>query len=290
MAHQKQFSDLTKQIQQDLAKENSLKYNIITFDALGCGESDKPIDPILFGDSFYTTENLLLDAAAVLEFAGTENTVIISHSFGTTLAARLVQTPVGAKKIKSVVLMGTALTVPDGGHPIFKLPVFVLQWIQPQLSEGFIKVAFSPKTSKELKDKILSQSNHNDMKVCRSFYRNFKWAKESDWLALRPLPLLILHGEDDLLTPIAGAQALFDTHFHGIDTHFHGNSHDQVNDSTNDSTGTNNTSTSNKTNNKTFVIVPDAGHQLMQEKPEACSEAIVTFLKQTTQTFSIYPL
>lgn len=248
MANQNQFGDLLTALQKDLAQQDR-KYNVVCFDALGCGESDKPKD--MTGDT-YSPENILLDAVSVLQYCGSDNIIIISHSFGTSITARLIQTPV-AEKVKAVILMGTTKSIPDGGHPIFKLPVFILECLQPKLSAGFVKIAFSPKTDEELKHKILAQSNRNEMSVCKAFYSKFKWAKDRDWTALRSTPVLILQGKDDMITSFDGAQLLFDTFFSGEGALDHNR----------------------------LVAIPDAGHQLMQEKPVQCSSAIIDFLNAT---------
>ena len=45
MANQNQFGDLLTALQKDLAQQD-WKYNVVCFDALGCGESDKPKDSL----------------------------------------------------------------------------------------------------------------------------------------------------------------------------------------------------------------------------------------------------
>jgi hypothetical protein len=77
--------------------------------------------------------------------------------------------------IQSMTLLGTALSLPAGGHPIFKLPLFLLTWIQPWLTAQFAGVAFHDDCPPEVISKSAEQSSSNPMHMCQAFYRQFKW-------------------------------------------------------------------------------------------------------------------
>ena len=151
------------------------------------------------------------------------------------------------KELKGVVLLGTTESLPPGGHPVFKLPICVLQLMRSYLSEGFLQRAFSPATPYERRVELAGvTSGKNEMYVCKFFYTNFTWAGASDWSALM-CPALVLSGADDQITTVEGARSLF-AHYFATDKR------------------------------SRMVVLESAGHQLMQEKPEACADAIKDFL------------
>jgi hypothetical protein len=72
-------------------------------------------------------------------------------------------------------LLGTALSLPDGGHPLFRLPLIVLNWIQPWLTSQFAGYAFHEDCPPDKIAKSSEESGGNPMHVCQAFYRQFKW-------------------------------------------------------------------------------------------------------------------
>lgn len=112
------------------------------------------------------------------------------------------------KSIDAVVLMSTAFHIPDGGSPVFKLPLFVLNRMNGFLSRQFIAIAYSPKTDESIKRQSFESSLRNDMFVVKSFYQQFRWSTISEWSSLAAYPLLIIQGADDKLTPVSGDEKL----------------------------------------------------------------------------------
>jgi hypothetical protein len=98
-------------------------------------------------------------------------------SFGTSQGIRLASAAHEAEEVSihSMTLLGTALTLPAGGPFLFKLPVFVLDWIQPWLTAKFATIAFHDDCPPEIITKSSEQSSSNPMHVCQAFYRQFKW-------------------------------------------------------------------------------------------------------------------
>ena len=97
-------------------------------------------------------------------------------SFGTSQGIRLASKAHTADlNIQSMTLLGTALTLPDGGPALFKLPIFALNWIQPWLTAKFAGIAFHEDCSADIIAKCSEQSSSNPMHVCQAFYRQFKW-------------------------------------------------------------------------------------------------------------------
>lgn len=230
------------------------KYRVIAYDVYGCGQSDKPIDPWTGEEQCpYSTQNLLLDAIAIFErYASTRN-ILLGHSFGSTIVGRIVHSyevngyP-SHKAINGVVLLGTADEMKSGGNPIFLLPLWLLHILHPYLSHGFADRAFSPTVDPIIKQQALSQSGKNTMHVVQSFYRNYHWADETIWTSISSKPVLILQGEDDQLTLLRKAEALYTKYIQGDN------------------------------DLSKLVVIPKAGHQLMQERPTEVIAEIELFI------------
>jgi abhydrolase domain-containing protein 8 len=244
MASLNQFRDLI-----DFFKK---RVNVVAYDALGCGESDKPVDP-WFGESNYSVDNLLLDAVEVFKKYSTTYNILIGHSFGTTIVARVIDYfkkksnfPSDRCYINGYILLGTADTL-SIGRPIFYLPVWVLELIHPILSKKFSNRAFSPNASVSAKSKAMMSSGKNKMHVVKSFYTNSYWSTHDVWMTLTDKPVLIVQGIDDRITPIMKAKKLFETHY------------------------------SSNPQSK-FISLENVGHQLMQENPEQVINAIFEFI------------
>lgn len=226
-------------------------YNIVMFDALGCGDSHKPLE-----DDAYTTEELQQDVIQLFnQYSSkdtTHNNILIGHSYGTAQVARLLahlKRDDQSHYVKAAILLGGIDSLPSGGHPIFQYPVCMLSLLQRHLSQTFVQLALSPHADGTLRDKCFQQSMRNSMLVCKHFYTQFEWATADDWSALSAFPVLMLHGEDDKITPLDGAQKLLDL------------------------LSTNGT-------NVRLCVVQKAGHQLCDEAPSVVVGHINTFLTE----------
>lgn len=259
MAALTQFSDIISYFK--------MKCRVVAYDALGCGQSSKPVDPWFFGESHYTCSNLLQDAIQIYEKYSTGHNILIGHSFGSTIVTRILHhyeklsNTVGEGddfsnlKIDGVILLGTADTLAKTGHPIFLLPVFILEYLHPMLSAGFADRALSPNIDPHLRDKIVSNTGKNDMHVVRSYYNNFRWANEEEWKTLSRYnhPVLLCQGVDDKLTPHQSGKSLFDNYIQPT------------------------------IEKSKFVSMENVGHQVMQEQPELIIKEIQSFIHETLQ-------
>lgn len=215
-------------------------YNVLSYEALGCGKSAKPYD-----STAYNTEELLLDLLEVFKLYATKSTIVIAHSYGTCQAARLYNRIENKESIKSMILLSTADKVST--HPIFSIPLLFLRCLQPWLNRQFNQIAYSPSTSDKVKEMYESISVQNDMFVAKSFYSQFEWCEDSDWLSIA-CPILIIQGRDDNITALPLATALFNRYF------------------------------SESTINK-LLIIDAAGHQVFMEQPDLVHGVISEHLK-----------
>jgi pimeloyl-ACP methyl ester carboxylesterase len=99
--------------------------------------------------------------------------------------------------VLAAVLLGSAFTVPDGGNPIFKLPVFILNCFRQKMSDAFLEKGLSPNCSPAVRQLCIQNSGKNDMNIVKAFYQQFRWATLSDWESLLAINTLVVHGDDD---------------------------------------------------------------------------------------------
>ena len=222
------------------APSSSSGFGVVAYDWLGCGRSPKPQD----WDA-YAWSALYRDLEAIYERTVSRvsgKIVVVAHSYGTHLAMRLALAqidkskgaPSGCDKFGGLVLLGGSLATLNGGLPLFRLPVFVLDYIQPWLTSAFIRSAFEETSPPELLASQEASSNANAMHVCKAYYRQVQGLSEVDIHRLgnsvvssnssssnssegapesmaehRPaIPVWLMHGNSDAVLPIAGAESL----------------------------------------------------------------------------------
>lgn len=209
------------------------EYQITTFDLLGHGRSPKP-------KKGYGFNALLADAAAVFEHYKGNKNIVIGHSYGVALALHL-----AAKKqieIQKLVLIGANAPRPFSGSGIWKLPAFVLEWMRPMFSNGFVKGAFHPETSQEFIKKERSISDKNPMFMMKRLINGMKEVPALNLQSIN-VPTLVINGEADGLTPVSGAKELVTL-----------------------------------LPNAELIVVEKASHLVMMEQPEMVNEIIRNFI------------
>lgn len=142
----------------DIIKSYDGRVNIVAYDAMGCGQSEKPT---LVSD--YSTSSLLGNLIQIFDKYSTSKNIFIGHSYGTAQIARLckhirstqsnMNDDKKIKTINGVVLLGTmhSLPVGDSTFSIFKLPVWALKPLQGWMSKFYVDLAFSPLSDPALK-------------------------------------------------------------------------------------------------------------------------------------------
>ena len=112
---------------------------VVAYDFLGCGRSAKPHDW-----SCYSMDELYQDLVAIArrygagESSGGRN-VVVAHSMGCSLALRLAaEWGTHGVNVSGLALLGATDEIPAAAaSPIFRLPLCLLDRIQPLLSAGF---------------------------------------------------------------------------------------------------------------------------------------------------------
>jgi len=174
------------------------EYEIVAFDLLGHGRSPMP-------KKGYGFNALVTDASAIFELYKKKNNIIIGHSYGVALALHLAAQK--QSEIQKLVLIGANAPRPFSGSGIWKLPAFILEWMRPKFSNGFVKGAFHPDTNPEFIEKERSISDKNPMIMMKRLINGMKEVPDLDLAAIQ-IPTLVINGEADGLTPVSGAREL----------------------------------------------------------------------------------
>uniref|UniRef100_A0A7S0HB03 Serine aminopeptidase S33 domain-containing protein n=1 Tax=Hanusia phi TaxID=3032 RepID=A0A7S0HB03_9CRYP len=236
--------------------EYSKTCRVIAFDAFGCGQSQKPRDY-----HAYSHDNFFTDLESIFEkFKGKKN-LLISHSFGTSMAIQLAGKKANEKNsnIAGIVLIGGGFApshFPSKSLKLFKIPLIFLEVMHPLLSKGFVARALHAETieqktkdHKRLVQRVIASQGKNPMHVCQAFYQQARWANVED-IAMVKCSVLVLVGEGDKLTPPAYSKALCEEL---------------------------------KKNSSLFVqsaVIPHTSHQVMQEQPVEVCELISEFMRR----------
>lgn len=180
-------------------------YNLVAWDLLGHGASDKPK-----AASAYAWDELVADQLAIFQRFDTEQNILIAHSFGTaltlsTLAKLREQNSLNT--VAAVLLLGTQLQSPKGRSPLLKLPVWILELLRPLLAKGFRDAAWHPHTDRALVAYEEKLTERNKLHVFKALLSQTHWIPEAQ-LAQLNVPVQILSGEGDRLTPPEGGRAL----------------------------------------------------------------------------------
>jgi len=174
---------------------------VVSWDAFGCGESPKPER---WAD--YATSELLADAVAIVEGkCGTSEVrrrplVLMGHSFGCSLVVRLAQR---VQAVGLVLLCPAAVGMSLGfAKTLFRLPLFLLNRMKAQLSEGFVSGGIASTSPDSLRDVCRKHNRRGPMHVCKAFYRQLEECPADTAQALA-LPMLVVAGVQDQITPAA---------------------------------------------------------------------------------------
>eukprot|EP00040_Diaphanoeca_grandis_P043610 m.268567 g.268567 ORF g.268567 m.268567 type:complete len:299 (-) comp79477_c0_seq1:29-925(-) len=196
---------------------NDGKTIIVAWDWYGCGDSPKP-------DVWYpyACDELYLDVRAVYtsvcQVHGLK-VVVVGHSMGSLMAVRLaadLQEPKNEKEKASLAglcLLGGGANL-NAAPPIFRLPVWVLDLLQPTLNTKFKELALHPNTlssnaqhHQRILQRLANSPKANPMNVCKAYYRQLSQPTLAQIHSIR-VQTIVIHGESDLLIPPAKAQEL----------------------------------------------------------------------------------
>ena len=179
---------------------------VVAWDNVGHGSSPQPAVRAL-----YRGEEFVADLAELVDRYGQGKIVLAGHSYGTrqilALLAGYAKTG-ELNRISSAVLYAPP---PAGGPlgvgPIAWLPPLILEWLRPTLSRRFRDLAWHPETDPALIDYEESLTKRNSLYMTQALLTQAVQISDED-LARIDIPVKILAGAEDQLTPPAFAQAL----------------------------------------------------------------------------------
>ena len=206
-------------------------YSLVAWDLMGHGDSARPRD-----DQAYAWPELVADYLAILQrYAGARN-LIVAHSFGTglSLSALLAKPTV---TINAALLLGTQLHRPAVSGGLMALPAWILEWLRPVLAKGFRERAWHATADPALVAYEEKLTERNRLHMFKALTKNAEWP-DADLIPTLVLPVSVLAGDSDGLTPASGGQDL-----------------------------------AGQLPNADFQVLEACGHQLMLEKPDAVLKA-----------------
>lgn len=263
-ANSSQFNSVIDAIGNQLLHENNddkdIKRNMIgiqntLFDALGFGKSYH--DPLDY--NAYSEEESMQDLKSIYQSIASKGcpTYIISHSYGVSQVLKLMS-DLSSSSDKSLLdnlsgvifisggLIGntsTCANICNGGSALFRLPIFALKLLQPELTAKFVQQAYHPSSSTTLKDCSWDHCINSNMNIVKAYHRQTNWSTKYD-AALVMVKSLVIHGEDDLIMPLQCGKHLAASLI-----------------------------------NSNFVVVPETRHQVFEEKPEFVAKKIISFVQ-----------
>lgn len=202
-------------------------YSLVAWDLLGHGDSAKPRKA-----TAYAWSELVADYLAILQRYGGARNVIVAHSFGTGLSlSTLLAKP--AVPVDAALLLGTQLHRPVTGGGLMALPAWLLEWLRPVLAKGFRERAWHATADPALVAYEEKLTERNRLSMFKALMKHAQWP-DADQVRSLLLPVSVLAGDSDVLTPASGGQAL-----------------------------------AAQLPNAVFQVLENCGHQLMLEKPQA---------------------
>ncbi len=220
------------------------KYRIIVYDQRGFGISDKPKKVSL--------NDYLQDLDKIIESRklNTEDTILIGHSFGGMVAQAYART----HKVKGLVLIGSLTKIkPDIFDKIiwYLPPIFwrkILYKETPLTRRLYRRIFFSPSTPKEVFEEFIKDNKEYLERLPAYVFRYTRFFIDYDatkWLHEIKVPTLIIVGRDDKVTPVSESKLL------------------------------------NKLiPNSRLIIIEDAGHLVLYEKPSELNGIIEEFIRE----------
>ena len=210
-----QFHSLLKSLDYLLLYGPSkLRIKCILFDMVGCGQS-----PMISDWDAYSGSELEKDLGAIVQQHTDSSSPLhfISHSYGPNILVRWLNsnTPSSLDRnvcgfifLASSVRVHSSMPVHDGGHAVFRLPVWMLNYMQSTLTKEFLSRAIDP-SNPEIHEQCSQSNDSNDMFMVKAFYRQTIWATSEELVkAIDGRPVIHFHGVNDQILQIDCGQHL----------------------------------------------------------------------------------
>ncbi len=191
---------------------------VVAFDGRGNGRSDRPA-----GAAAYDDAELVADAVAVMDELGVDRAVVVGLSLGARILLRLAADH--PDRVSGAVYVGAALSLRDRPDPVedsFEVERASYDgwqrwnahhWRQDQA--GFVEFFFrevfpEPHSTRQVEDAVCwaLETDAETLVATQSRRRTLVPSEARDAAERVRCPGLVIHGDDDRITPLADAQDL----------------------------------------------------------------------------------
>ena len=217
------------------------RYRVILFDNRGMGRSDVPRGP-------YSIRQMARDARAVLDAAGVRAAHVIGASMGGMIAQEMAL--LCPERVLSLVLGCTTYSGVFGKWPHFGKRPRGMRWSRANRVERedalapLLYAAATPRERLEEDLRVRCQCSWTSRGFLNQFTGILLWNSYRRLPRIR-VPTLVIHGEEDHLVPPRNGRIV-----------------------------------ASRIPGAQFQLIPQAGHILITDQPEACREVILRFLEQ----------
>lgn len=184
----------------------SLGYRVIAWDFAGHGETRSPRQAPV-----YAGAELVADYLTIVERYGAARNILVGHSYGSRLTLCVLialQAQGRLSRIDRAMLLGAPPPIRTLGlGPIATWPLPLLVLMRPLLSRNFNKLAWHESADPALVRYEDLQTRGNSLFMMKALMTQTA-ALDTTALAHLDLPVLLVAGAQDGLTPPAGAEAL----------------------------------------------------------------------------------
>jgi pimeloyl-ACP methyl ester carboxylesterase len=185
-----------------------LGFRVVAWDFAGHGESERP----RLAEA-YDGQALVADYLALIGRHGAERNILVGHSYGArlTLCVLLALQAEGRLDlVERAILLGAPPPIPTLGlGPIAEWPLWRLNLLRPLINRGFLKLAWHPRADPALVRFEDQAARRNSLFMMKALLTRSA-PLDAEALAGLDLPVLILAGAQDGVTPPAGGQAIAD--------------------------------------------------------------------------------
>jgi 3-oxoadipate enol-lactonase len=222
-------------------------FHVLVFDNRGMGRSSVPRGP-------YSMRQMARDAVAVLDAAHVPAAHVIGASMGGMIAQEMAYRY--PQRALSLILACSSYSGLFARWPDLRCVPFQLPWMRLSRYErerSLRRLLYSSTTPLERIEEDLavrSRCSWSKQGFWNQFAAILMW-NSYRWLPRLRVPTLVVHGEQDRLIPPANARKL-----------------------------------ARRIPGARYCSIPNAGHILMTDQPEACRAVILRFLKEDANGFS----
>ncbi|MGG0474932.1 alpha/beta hydrolase [Priestia aryabhattai] len=220
-------------------------YTVIAWDAPGYGKSSDPAEEFNYFKDFAHVLN------GMLKQLNLEKIYLLGHSMGAAIAIDFCT--LYPHKVKKLILAdptrGAAALTLEENESKLKNRLFSIENLSPEeIAEKRIGALLSPYASLDVQRRVTAIMKQVRPMGYRSVTHSLYHLNQMDLLTNIEVPVLIICGELDSVTPLSEAKAIY-----------------------------------TKLQNAHLVIIPESGHLCYQERPEDFNSSIKSFLERNNR-------